>query len=249
MKLDQQTECEYYSAEMQDLAALVLLKDSGNTFLDIGCNKPKFCNNTFLLEKNGWKGICVDMEDFSEEFKKERKTPFYQVDTTGQEFIEILKEKFPKRFIHYISLDVDLASLATLENLIRNGFTFAFMTFEHDIHWAMTYERGIELQLDETAEWLCHGRTRDGVENTKYKSKKLLQDKGNTLLFENVCFHEKSTGEWLHPWEDWWINPIFFSYQFMLYLKVVMSKNLHFQDCFKRILLSREIDGGITKIL
>jgi len=228
-----------YSAEMQDVSALALMQGNGRklSFLDIGCKDPKYCNNTLLLEENGWEGVCVDLSDFSEEFKKERKTPFYQVDATGDEFIEILNKHFPRRFIDYISLDVDLASLDTLENLLRNNFHFGFMTFEHDIHWVMTYERNKNLGHEN---WLCEGRTKDGVENCKYKSKYALQKKGYKLLFENVCFNEESTGSWLHPWEDWWINPAVFDHKFMTYLDPLISKNLHFKDCFQRILLSRQ---------
>ena len=114
----------------------------------------------YMLEEKGWEGVCVDLSDLSQEFKKERKTPFYQVDATGDEFIEILKKHFPKRFIHYISLDVDSASLDTLENLMRNNFHFGFMTFEHDIHWVMTYERNKNLGGEN---WLCEGRTKDQI--------------------------------------------------------------------------------------
>ena len=231
----------YYSAEMQDLSALSLVGDSKssdpNMFLDIGCGRPKYCNNTMLLEENGWEGICVDIEDFSEEFKEKRKTPFYQLDTTSDEFIEKLKESFLRKFIQYISLDVDVASLATLENLLKNGFQFAFMTFEHDYHWALTYARRVA--YDKATEWGCEGRTREQVENCKFKSKSLLEQKGCSLLFENVSFHEKTTGDVLHPWEDWWINPSCFNYYHLLFLESLTSKNIHFKECYKRIRLSR----------
>ena len=33
---------------------------NGGFFLDIGCGDGEYISNTFELEKNGWKGICID---------------------------------------------------------------------------------------------------------------------------------------------------------------------------------------------
>ena len=47
------------AAQGQDLFALGLFPEAG-TFLDIGSGGPIRDNNTYTLEENGWKGICVD---------------------------------------------------------------------------------------------------------------------------------------------------------------------------------------------
>ena len=88
----------YYSAEMQDLSALSLVGDSKssdpNMFLDIGCGRPKYCNNTMLLEENGWEGICVDIEDFSEEFKEKKCIIKNMI--SGEQLTFLLKDLYLK---------------------------------------------------------------------------------------------------------------------------------------------------------
>ena len=224
-------EIGYYSNEMQDVAALRLLKNADSpTFLDIGCRHPVEINNTLLLEENGWSGICVDIDDYSEEFKEKRQTPFYQIDSTSYEFIELLEKHFPQKVIHYMSLDVDSASLQTLKNILENGFKFIFMTFEHDYHYVRTHEL--------CNKWDGGDRTVDEVKACKSSSKKMLSTCGYKLLFENVSFHEGYTGIIPHPWEDWWINPMCFKYGHLVKLDNVSGKNMHFKDCVDRIVIS-----------
>ena len=92
-------EIGYYSNEMQDVAALRLLKNADSpTFLDIGGRHPVELNNSLLLEENGWSGICVDIDDYSEEFKEKRQTPFYQIDScvlTLSSLLRILTSRIP----------------------------------------------------------------------------------------------------------------------------------------------------------
>jgi len=223
-------EIRYYSNEMQDLAALYLLKNADSpTFLDIGCRHPVEKNNTLLLEKNGWSGICVDIDNYSEEFKEKRQTPFHQIDSTSDEFIDLLEKHFPQKIIHYISLDVDSASLQTLENLLENGFKFIFMTFEHDYHYVRTKEA--------CGKWYGGERSIDEAKVCKSSSKEILKTCGYNLLFENVSFHEDVTGLLPHPWEDWWINPMCFKYKHLDSLDHISGKNMHFKDCVDRIYL------------
>tara|TARA_R110001592_G_scaffold359780_1_gene666983 strand:+ start:167 stop:877 length:711 start_codon:yes stop_codon:yes gene_type:complete len=231
-KLKSSEDIPFYSNEMQDLAALELFRGNNSLkFLDIGCRHPVKGNNTLLLEENDWSGLCVDIEDYSKEFKEERKTPFYKVDTTSKEFIQLLEEHFPEKIIHYISLDVDLASLATLENLLGNGFKFIFMTFEHDYHYVRTQEV--------YGEWDGGERSINEVKVCKSSSKEILKTCGYNLLFENVSFHDRDTGLRLHPWEDWWINPMCFKYKILQKFRHVSGKNIHFKDCVDRIVISR----------
>ena len=69
---------KYYGGQMQDLFAEALIPQGG-TFLDIGSGGPTEDNNTYLLEKKGWKGICVDSlaeeglpKDLASKYKEER---------------------------------------------------------------------------------------------------------------------------------------------------------------------------------
>jgi hypothetical protein len=51
------------SAEMQDIAAALLL-GSNKKFLDIGASSAVLGNNTYLLEKElGWDGLCFDLRE------------------------------------------------------------------------------------------------------------------------------------------------------------------------------------------
>lgn len=38
----------------------VMTKFTNGFFLDVGCADGEYISNTFELEKNGWKGICID---------------------------------------------------------------------------------------------------------------------------------------------------------------------------------------------
>tara|TARA_R100001460_G_scaffold103447_2_gene148635 strand:+ start:2136 stop:2843 length:708 start_codon:yes stop_codon:yes gene_type:complete len=218
----------YYSNEMQDVAALKLFQNQhAPTFLDIGCRHPVEKNNTLLLEENDWSGICVDIKDYSEEFKEKRQSPFYQIDSTSDEFMELLEKHFPEKIIHYISLDVDGANLQTLNNLLENGFRFVFMTFEHDYHYVRTQEV--------CGTWYGGERSIDEVKVCKSSSTDILKTCGYNLLFENVSFYEDITGLLPHAWEDWWINPFCFKSKHLQRLDHVSGKNMHFKDCVDRI--------------
>ena len=70
---------ESYSQCGQDFFVFNILKQKTGTFLDLGCYLPIKINNTFLLEKNGWEGVSIDIIDYSNEWKV-RKTPFISED-------------------------------------------------------------------------------------------------------------------------------------------------------------------------
>ena len=221
-------EVEHYASEMQDLFALGMLGVS-KTFLDIGAAFPTQGNNTYLLEKNNWNGVCVDIRDFSEEHEKKRLSRFYQVDASTVEFLEILSKDFPDRQIDYISLDADEGSVDILVNLLDNGFVFKCMTFEHDIHYSFNYE----LEPLATRDPWPHEFSKESVEVRKYRSKDLLQNNGYRLLFEDVSFVFEDRYNQLNPWEDWWINPKVFPHRL---IDSMSGKNLHHQKCVEIIL-------------
>lgn len=51
-----------YAQHGEDRALFSLLKGSGNTcpYVDVGCNHPFKLSNTYLLYREGWRGLCVD---------------------------------------------------------------------------------------------------------------------------------------------------------------------------------------------
>ncbi len=55
-----------YSMDGEDLFINDFFKDKRNGFyVDVGCYHPVHRNNTFLLHKKGWKGINIDIHEFS----------------------------------------------------------------------------------------------------------------------------------------------------------------------------------------
>ncbi len=55
-----------YSMEGEDLEILRLSNDINNGFyVDVGCYHPTHLNNTFLLYKKNWRGINIDISEFS----------------------------------------------------------------------------------------------------------------------------------------------------------------------------------------
>ncbi len=63
-------------------------------YIDIGCNHPIKYNNTYLLNKKGWTGINVDLDDDTiKEFKKYR--PYdYNISTVVSDQSNIVKEVY-----------------------------------------------------------------------------------------------------------------------------------------------------------
>tara|TARA_R110002020_G_scaffold71472_1_gene184628 strand:+ start:110 stop:955 length:846 start_codon:yes stop_codon:yes gene_type:complete len=247
------------SNEMQDIAAAFLLGRNKN-FLDLGAGGAKKGNNTYLLQKKlGWEGCCFDLreegtpEDDESRFilnngetYKERGNTLHNVDCTTPAFLDILKENAFPQVVDYISLDVDMAGVKTLKNLIEGGYIFKFLTYEHDLHYSRNYEamlkqQGYDVAQSKLDEKQVYVRSEDrlwnfpfskeGIESRKYQAKDILKNKGYFLLFEDVSFFEKSTGDTLHPMEDWWINPQYFPDSML----ALAGKNLHFIECIKQI--------------
>jgi FkbM family methyltransferase len=57
---------QYYSQFGQDIFVFeyVFKQKNNGLFVDIGGNHPIKDNNTYILEKNGWKGFAVEPQDF-----------------------------------------------------------------------------------------------------------------------------------------------------------------------------------------
>jgi len=55
-----------YSASCEDLIILNFFDKIGvktGFYIDIGAYHPRFCSNSYLLHKRGWRGVCVDIDD------------------------------------------------------------------------------------------------------------------------------------------------------------------------------------------
>ena len=112
-------------------------------FVEIGSNHPTHSNNTYLLEsKYDWKGIMVEYEPrFLPLYKEHRPRSVHIIGDASQVYYKSVFEtlKAP-RAMDYLQIDLEEengSTLRTLENLDRNIFdtyTFATVTFEHDIY-------------------------------------------------------------------------------------------------------------------
>ena len=56
----------FYSENQEDIFVLKHFKNKKRGFyVDVGCHHPSRINNTFLLYKNGWRGVNIDMSKLS----------------------------------------------------------------------------------------------------------------------------------------------------------------------------------------
>ncbi len=125
---------KWYSQAAQDrFVNEVLIKPErmlGGSFLDIGCCHPSELSNTLGLELRGWHGTLVDIDPGAVALCREwRKSPAILADATKLDFTDYIEPT-----TDYLSLDVDGATLATLENLLRVEVRFRLITIEHDAY-------------------------------------------------------------------------------------------------------------------
>jgi hypothetical protein len=99
------------------------------TFLDIGCADPVTWNNTYALELVGWRGLLADNDSHACQLcRAKRQSLVIQQDVTKMDWSRVL----PPYNFDYLSLDVDSATQAALECLLRDGVTWRMATIEHD---------------------------------------------------------------------------------------------------------------------
>lgn len=122
-------EFKSYSQAGQDRLAYELIGENG-TFLDIGANHPIEKSNSYGLEQIGWYGLLVEKDEHCIGLlNAQRKSPVIAIDATTANWKMLLK---PLTKFSYISLDVDIATEATLRGLLEHGISFDVMTVEHD---------------------------------------------------------------------------------------------------------------------
>lgn len=166
---------KHYGTAWQDrFVEELLVKPDGminGSFIDIGCYHPS--SNTLSLEELGWSGILIDRNPVVKQQTPTRKNQYWIGDST-------IYPWEGKLHVNYLSLDVDEASLATLEHIPLNDITFDIITIEHD-HYAYQNE---EL-------------------SPRIKMRKILSRHGYHLVCSNVCdiINGKKS-----PFEDWWVG-------------------------------------------
>lgn len=176
-----------YSCERQDEFIANLLPISNGKFLDIACSHPVNCNNTYLLEALGWSGLAFDLEDWSKlGWNEVRKTKFFKVDATSEDLTKLLINNLEDKAIDYLSLDVDIGGHVqmNLSHLVLPRILDAGISFKCATIEHEAFNYGVV--------------NRDGMRNR-------LLELGYTTLFADIQFPDG------RPFEDWWIDPKFFS--------------------------------------
>jgi hypothetical protein len=189
----------------QDVFARYVVGRTG-TYLDIGSFRPTYHNNTRSLELEGWKGLSIDYQDFSEEFRQKRNNPFICADTTNIDWDSTM-EQFPflKQTVDYISFDVDDATVPSFDRFPFDKVKFAAMTIEHD-----SYRFG--------------PATRDHL-------RRKLTSLGYTLICADVVMPDGPNDKY-GAFEDWWVNPALVD---MDRVETIRSNNITYLEIFKKM--------------
>jgi len=189
----------------QDVFARYVLGRKG-TYLDIGSFRPTYHNNTRTLELEGWTGLSIDYNDYTEEFKQKRNNPFLHADVTNISW-EATMNQFPflEQTVDYISFDVDQATRPAFDRFPFDKIKFAAMTIEHD-----QYRVGTEL--------------RDHLRN-KLTSLGYVMICGDVIMPPNA--HET-----FGAFEDWWVNPELVD---MDRMETIRSNNITYLEIFKKM--------------
>jgi hypothetical protein len=135
---DLKFENDTYAGGLQDIYVMIIFgKQYKGTFVDIGCRHPVLHNNTYLLEKYGWKGLAVDLEYFTPEWKKERPNSKYlNCDAFAVNYEKEFKNLNLQSPIDFLSIDLEVSGerFNILNKVFETGYEFKTITIEHDAY-------------------------------------------------------------------------------------------------------------------
>lgn len=155
-------------------------------FLEIGSYHPFVINNTYVLEKKyNWRGIMIEYDkSFLPLYIEHRQNSIYVMeDATKIDYKHLFETNNMPLDIDYLQIDLEVnnrSTLTTLELLdeqIFEKYTFATITFEHDIYTGDFY-------------------------NTRARSREILTKRGYICVFKDIC---ESGPEVV--FEDWYVHP------------------------------------------
>lgn len=147
----------HYSQVGQDIFALQVAEHK--SYIEIGAADPSKLSNTLLLEKNGWTGFSIELNNkFEKDWVSQRDNKCYYQDAVKFEYTDI------KRY-GYLSCDINPPelTLAALKNVIDQNIVFDCITFEHDEYWRE--ERGFVKTIDDATDFLLSKGYKIAVDN------------------------------------------------------------------------------------
>lgn len=171
----------------QDRFVMTIMKQKQNGFfVEIGSNHPIDINNSYLLEKTyNWKGIMIEYESkYLPSYKQHRPNSIHVIqDATTIDYKNLFEANDVHLQMDYLQIDLEAdngSTIQTLEKLNRevlDAYTFATVTFEHDIYRGDFY-------------------------NTRMRSRQILEERGYVCVFKDI--HNK---EPRYVYEDWYVHP------------------------------------------
>ena len=128
-----------YSDAHQDIFAYLINDKKPGFWVDIGARNFSGggfgFNNTQFLYENGWKGLSIDIGDYSLSYKGLKGVTFENVDATNA---DALRKAFTKNnvppVVDYLSHDIDAAAWDGLITLDWTNYKFKCITLEHDAY-------------------------------------------------------------------------------------------------------------------
>jgi hypothetical protein len=175
----------YSDCRQDEFAANILGFKKDGFYIDIGAAGPVSSNNSYLFERLGWKGLCVESNPHYFPQWGVRNALFLGEDALKIDYKKVFEENGFPQDIDYASIDIDTLSYDALLSLPLEDYKFKVITIEHDAY----------------------------LYGDKYKSKQkeLLLSKGYELLCENVYVEMAGHGRPESSFEDWYVYPSFFS--------------------------------------
>lgn len=122
------------SQAYQDIFALSVSKNK--SYIEIGGNRPKKWNNTYALEKQGYKGFSLERNTKwqNQWAESDRINPIYWDDALTFDYSKAMLENNMSGRVGYLSCDIEPASntFKALQRVISQGIEFDCITFEDD---------------------------------------------------------------------------------------------------------------------
>ena len=128
-----------YAQVYQDLFVLTVLNGKQNgSYLELGSNDPFYNSNTALLETVfNWKGLSIELDQsLVNEFNSKRKNLALCKNALDVDYKQLLENYGFDNIIDYLQVDCDPPNISfeALKKVLKSGFKFRVITFEHDFY-------------------------------------------------------------------------------------------------------------------